>query len=132
MTQELQALTQALRQRLEGIPQGMRQDEVARQGLICFLAQAVEQMGLTPVLSWKPPRSTRDHIDLVGVTPGSYPPEVQMAFAVQPLVELAQVRALEWVDCPQKIFVTFSERADKVKQSTFFLGAGHIHLNLYD
>jgi hypothetical protein len=56
---------------------------------------------------------------------------VKVAFAVDPLVELAKVKALEWVDCPDKIFVTFSERQDKVKQTTFFLSPGHRHLPLY-
>ena len=131
MNEQLGALAQAMRQALEEIPLALRQEEVARQSLICLLSQALRQMGMQPVPAWKPPRSTRDRIDLVGVEPGSDPPVVRVAFAVQPLVELTQVRALEWVDCPDKVFVTFSSRSDKVKQSTFFLGPGHIHLNLY-
>lgn len=132
MNDQLQALAQVLRERLSQIPSALRQDEVARQAIICLLSQAVQQMGLVPVPAWKPPRSTRDRIDLVGVEPGSHPPVVRVALAVQPLVELAQVRALEWVDCADKVFVTYSERADKVKQSTFFLSPGYLHLNLYD
>ena len=132
MKEALRGLAQVMRQELELIPETMRQEEVTRQVLTCLLGQALRQMGLIAVPSWKPPRSTRDRIDLVGVRPDTHPPEVAVAFAVQPLVELAQVRALEWVECPDKVFITFSPRADKVKQSTFFLGAGSIHLNLYD
>jgi len=132
MNDKLQALAQGLRDRLEEIPPALRQEEVSRQAIICLLSQAVAQMGLIPVPAWKPPRSTRDCIDLVGVKPLSNPPRVLVAFVVQPLVELAQVRALEWVDCPDKVCVTFSPRADKVKQSTFFLSPGYLHLNLYD
>ncbi len=132
MNDKLLALAQAMRDRLQEIPKALRQEEVSRQAIICLLARAVGEMGLIPVPAWKPPRSTRDRIDLVGVEPGTDPPRVVLAFAVQPLVELAQLRALEWVDCPDKVFVTFSERADKVKQSTFFLSPAYLHLNLYD
>ncbi len=66
----------------------------------------------------------RDRLDLVGVVPGSHPPEVRVAFVVDPLVELAKIKALEWVECPDKVVVTFSRRTDKVKQSTFFLAPG--------
>jgi hypothetical protein len=131
MNEKLQALAQALREGLAKIPKPLRQEEVSRQVIIGLLTRAVAEMGLIAVPAWKPPRSTRDRIDLVGVEPGSDPPRVLMAFAVQPLVELTQVRSLEWVDCPDKVFVTFSERADKVKQSTFFLSPGYLHLNLY-
>ena len=87
-------------------------------------------MGLIPVPYWKPPRSTRDRIDLVGVQPDSDPPQVEVAFVVDPLVELPKVKALEWVECPQKIAVTFPEREDKVQQSTFFLSKEMSYLHL--
>jgi hypothetical protein len=110
----------------------MRQDEVDRQVIILLLADALRQMDLLPVPAWKPPKSTRECIDLVGITPQSDPPEVQVAFAVDPVVELPKLKALEWVTCNHKIVVTFSKRADKVKQSTFFLMPGLEHINLYD
>lgn len=131
MNDSLKAVAQAIREELAEIPRALRQDEVVRETIICLLSQAVRQMGFIPVLAWKPPRSTRDRIDLVAVHPQTDPPQVQMAFAVDNLVELPKVRALDWVDCPDKVFVTFSERQDKVKQSTFFLSAVHTHLNLY-
>lgn len=131
MQDKFAALAQALRVELAGLPPALLQEEVQRQTIICLLYQAVRGMGLIPVPSWKPPRSTRDRIDLVGVVPGSHPPQVELAFAVSPLVELAQLKALEWVECPHKIVVTFSERADKVRQTTFFLGKEHTHLHLY-
>jgi hypothetical protein len=132
MNQSLTQLAQALREELESIPQEMRQDNVNRQALICFLANAVRQMGLTPVPAWKPPKSTRESIDLVGVDPDSSPPQVKVAFAVDPLVELPKIRALEWVECPDKVVVSFSQRADKVQQSTFFLTPETKHINLFE
>lgn len=131
MQDKFAALAQALRVELAGLPPALVQEEVQRQTIICLLYQAVRGMGLIPVPSWKPPRSTRDRIDLVGVAPDTHPPQVEVAFAVSPLVELAQVKALEWVECPHKIIVTFSERADKVRQTTLFLGKDHTHLYLY-
>lgn len=131
MQDKFAALAQALRVELAGLPGALVQEEVQRQTIICLLYQAVRGMGLIPVPGWKPPRSTRDRIDLVGVQPDTHPPVVEIAFAVSPLVELAQLKALEWVECPHKIVVTFSERADKVQQSTFFLGKDHTHLYLY-
>ena len=56
--------------------------------------------------------------------PIAIPPRVEIAIGVDPLVELPTVRAMEWVDCEQKVIVTYSERSDKVKQSTFFLTPG--------
>ncbi len=132
MQDKFQKLAESIRTELENIPQTMRQDEVARQVIILLLAEGLRQMGLVPVPAWKPPRSTRDRIDLVGVVPASDPPQVEVAFAVDPLVELPKLKALEWVECPHKIVVTYSQRQDKVQQSTFFLTPGLDHLNLYD
>ena len=95
-----------------------------RHTIICFMAGAIRQMDLTPVAAWKPPKSTRDCIDLVGVTPGSHPPEVKLAVVADPLVELPKLRTLEWVDCPDKLVITFSERADKVQADHLFPQAG--------
>lgn len=131
MSDNLQALAAALRQELAQIPATMRQEEVVRASLVCLLAQAVRGMGLFPVPAWKPPRSTRERIDLVAVDASGELPKVRIAFVVDPLVELPKVKSLEWVDCPEKIYVTFSERADKVKQTTFFLSAVHTHLDLH-
>jgi hypothetical protein len=39
---------------------------------------------------------------------------------------------MEWVEAPHKLVVTFSQRPDKVAQSTFFLTPQVEHLNLYD
>lgn len=132
MTSGFQELAAGLRQELENIPPALRQEEVTRQALIVALCAALRQMGLIPVPAWKPPRSTRERLDLVGVEPGADPPVVKVAFAVDPLVELPKLKGLEWVDCPEKVVVTFSDRADKVSQSTFFLAPGMTHLNLYD
>jgi hypothetical protein len=130
MDDKWMGLALALREELDRIPPALRQDEVTRGTIVCLLSQALKGMGLIPVPGWKPPRSTRDRIDLVGVQEKDGLPVVKVAFAVDPLVELTKVKALEWVDCPDKVFVTFSERADKVKQSTFFLSAAHVHLPL--
>ncbi|MCA1989925.1 MAG: hypothetical protein LDL07_12395 [Desulfarculus sp.] len=132
MSDQFSGLSRALREALSELPRALVQEEVQRQTIICLLYQAVRGMGLIPVPGWRPPRSTRDSIDLVGVHPQSDPPQIEVAFAVSPLVELTLVKALEWVECPSKVIVTFSERADKVRQSTFFLGKDHIHLNLHD
>ena len=132
MQEQFKQLAATLRTEMERIPQTMRQDQVDRQVIILLLADALRQMELLPVPAWKPPKSTRDRIDLVGITPDSDPPEVQVAFAVDPLVELPKLKALEWVECPHKIIITFSTRADKVQQSTFFLMPGLEHINLYD
>ena len=131
MNDQFQQLAQAVRDELDALPQAMVQENVQRQVILNVFYQAVKQMGLVPVPSWKPPRSTRDQVDLVGVTPGTHPPEVKLALSVDPLVELAKVRAMEWVECDQKIMVTFSQRADKVKQSTFFLTPQLTHLDIF-
>jgi hypothetical protein len=131
MDERWKGLAQALRAELDQVPSALRQEEVSRASIVCLLSQAVKGMGLIPVPGWKPPRSTRDRIDLVGVEMVDGLPKVKIAFAVDPLVELPKVKALEWVDCADKVFFTFSQRADKVKQSTFFLPAAHQHVNLY-
>lgn len=132
MNEDLAKLAQAMRREIEAIPQTMRQDAAVRGALICLLSQAVKQMGLTPLPAWKPPKSTREGIDLVGVDASGELPQVKVAFCVDPLVELTKVKSLEWVEAEHKIVVTFSERADKVAQSTFFLTPGLTHLNLFD
>ncbi len=127
----LDQLAQALRAEINAIPKTMRQDEAVRQAVICLLYQAVKEMGLTPVPAWRPPKSTRDRVDLVGVAPGAEGiPEVKVAFAVDALVELSKVKSLEWVQCEQKVVVTLSPREDKVKQSTFFLTKELTHLHV--
>ena len=68
-----------------------------------------------------------------GWTPRARCPRCKIAFAVDPLVELPKVKSLEWVECEDKIVVTFSQRKDKVDQSAFFLGTPALsHINLYD
>lgn len=131
MNEQLSQLAGAMRREIKAIPQTMRQETVIRQALVCLLYQAVKEMGLIPLAGWKPPRSTREAIDLVGVDASGELPRVQIAFVVDPLVELPRLKALEWVDCEDKVVVSFSERADKVKQSSFFLTPAHTHLNLY-
>ena len=132
MSRQFAQLLGAMRAEVERIPQTMRQEPVVRQAIIHVLANAVQGMGLIPLAAWKPPRSTRERLDLAAVVPEADPPRVEMAFAVDPLVELPKLKALEWVECPHKIVVTFSERKDKVDQTTFFLKPGLEHLNLYD
>ncbi len=132
MNDKLQALAGAMRQHIETIPEVMVQDEVIRRGLVCFLAGAVRDMGLVPLMGWRPPRSTRDVIDLVGVDASGETPKVEIAFVVDALVELPRLKNLEWVDCPHKIVISFSKRADKVAQTSFFLGKEHTHLKLYE
>lgn len=131
MNEQLMQLAEAMRREIKAIPKTMRQETVIRQALVCLLYQAVKQMGLIPLAGWKPPRSTREGLDLVGVDNSGELPRVQIAFVVDPLVELPRLKALEWVDCEDKVVVSFSERADKVKQSTFFLAPAHTHLSLY-
>lgn len=130
MAQDWQELAQAIRQELGEIPAAMCQEGVQRQTIILLLAAALRQMGLIPVPAWKPPKSTRQHIDLVGVAPDSDPPRVEVAFVVDPVVELPKVKSLEWVECPQKVVVTFSPRKDKVQQSSFFLTPDLEHLDI--
>lgn len=131
MNEQLTQLAEAMRREIKGIPQTMRQEAVIRQALVCLLYQAVKEMGLIPLAGWKPPRSTREGLDLVGVDDSGELPRVQIAFVIDPLVELPRLKALEWVDCEDKIVVSFSERADKVQQSSFFLTKAHTHLKLY-
>lgn len=131
MNERLTQLAKAMRQEIKAIPQTMRQEAVIRQALVCLIYQAVKQMGLIPLAGWKPPRSTREGLDLVGVDDSGELPRVQIAFVIDPLVELPRLKALEWVDCEDKIVVSFSERADKVQQSSFFLTKAHTHLKLY-
>lgn len=131
MNEKLQQLTEEMRGMVEAIPESMTQDEVIRRGLICFLSGAVRDMGLLPLMGWKPPRSTRDVIDLVAVDDSGEVPKVEMAFVIDALVELPRLKNLEWVDCPHKVVVSFSQRADKVAQTSFFLGKEHTHLKLY-
>lgn len=132
MNEKLQALAQAMRQHIEAIPEAMVQDEVIRRGVVCLLAEAVRDLGLLPLMGWKPPRSTRDVIDLVAVDDSGEAPKVEMAFVVDPLVELPRLKNLEWVDCPKKIVISFSQRTDKVAQSSFFLGKEHTFLKIYE
>lgn len=131
MESRWQGMAGALREQLERIPREMYQDEAARQSIVCLLAEAVRQMGLLPLPGWRPPKSTRDRLDLVGVDASQEVPRVALAFVVDPLVELAKVRALEWVECPDKVVVTFSRRTDKVAQSTFFLKPELVHLDIF-
>jgi hypothetical protein len=131
MNEQLDQLVGVLRHELSQVPVAMMQEQVARQVILSLLYDALKKMGLIPVPSWKPPRSTRDHIDLVGVAPDTNPPKVEIALSVDPLVELAKVKAMEWVECDQKVVVTFSQRSDKVQQSTFFLTPALYHLDLF-
>ncbi|MEW5912331.1 MAG: hypothetical protein AB1814_07235 [Thermodesulfobacteriota bacterium] len=131
MQEQFAGLAEAMRQEIEAIPRAMRQEAAVRAALVCLLYQAVKGMGLKPVASWKPPKSTRDSIDLVGVDDSGELPKVKVALAVDPLVELAKIKSLGWVECEHKIVVSFSERQDKVKQTTFFLTPELTHLNLY-
>lgn len=132
MQEQFQALVQSMREAIEKIPDTMRQEAVVRQVILLVLARAVAEMGFLALPAWKPPRSTRDRIDLVAVDDSGELPRVEMAFSVDPLVELAKLKAMEWVEAPHKIVITFHERADKVKPTTFFLAKEHTHLNLYD
>ncbi|MBU4564852.1 MAG: hypothetical protein KMY53_18960 [Desulfarculus sp.] len=131
MNEQLTQLAEAMRREIKDIPQTMRQEAVIRQALVCLVYQAVKQMGLIPLAGWKPPRSTREGLDLVGVDDSGELPRVRIAFVIDLLVELPRLKALEWVDCEDKIVVSFSERADKVQQSSFFLTKAHTHLKLY-
>ena len=131
MNEQLAQLAEAMRREIKAIPQTMLQEAVIRQALVCLLYQAVKDMGLIPLAGWKPPRSTREGIDLVGVDDSGELPKVQIAFVIDPLVELPRLKALEWVDCEDKVVVSFSRRTDKVQQSSFFLSKTHTHLGLY-
>lgn len=131
MKEPFDELVDLLREEAERIPESMRQDTVVRQNLINVLFNVVASMDLVPVASWRPPRSTRDRIDLVGVDASGETPKVQVAFAVDPLVELPKIKSLQWVEAPHKIVISFSKREDKVKQSTFFLTPELTHLYIY-
>ena len=122
----------AIRQDIESLHKAFQQDEVTRQIVILRMAKILAELGLKAVPSWKPPRSTRDRVDLVGVVPKTDPPEVKIAFAVDPLVELPKIKAMDWVSCDEKIVVTFSLRGDKVSQSRFFLAPGMEHINIFE
>ena len=121
MKEQLTQLAEAMRREIKDIPQTMLQETVVRQALVCLLYQAVKEMGLIPLAGWKPPRSTREGIDLVGVDASGELPRVQIAFVIDPLVELPRLKALEWVDCEDKIVVSFSERTDKISSRPFSL-----------
>ena len=121
-----------IRQDMEKLHQAFQQDEVLRQTIVFRLAKILADMDLIAVPSWKPPRSTRDRIDLVGAVPGTDPPEIMIAFVVDPFVELPKIKAMEWVSCEEKVVVTFSPRREKVNQSTFFLSPDMDHINLFE
>ena len=95
MNAAFQALTQVVKDRLEEIPVPLRQVDVERQVIIFCMAEGLRQIGLIPVPAWKPPLSTRQSLDLVGVQPGGEVPKIEMAILADPLVELPRVRSLE-------------------------------------
>ena len=132
MSTDLNDSLAAIRRDIENLHQAFQQDEVIRQIIVSHLVKYLADMGLKAVPSWKPPRSTRDRIDLVGAVPEADPPEIKVAFAVDPLVELPKIKAMEWVSCEEKVVVTYSPRGDKVSQSTFFLSSDMKHINLFE
>ena len=131
MQDSLRALARSMRDELEKIPPALSQESVVRQTIVCLLFQAVREMGLIPLPSWMPPRSPRERVDLVGAVPGSDPPRLEVAFTVDPLVELPRLKAMSFVECPHKVVLTFSRRLDKVTPTKLFLGKEHLHVNLY-
>ncbi len=133
MNRQLDKLRLLIRQKLEKVPEPLRQEASNRQIIINCFFHAAEQMGLVALPAWKPPRSTRESIDLVAAEPdlANGLPCLSLALMADPLVELPRVRALEWVECPHKIYVTFSQRPDKVKPTTLFLSKEHIHLDIF-
>jgi hypothetical protein len=88
----------------------------------------VKEADLWPIPDFKPPRM-RDggFIDLIGVDAGD---SVKCGFAIGPVVELKAVKSLEALDMEEKWIITFSPLSKKVKESTFFLKPGIVHLHL--
>lgn len=131
MNRQLDKLRLLIRQKLESVPEALRQEESMRQIIANCFFNTVEQMGFLALPAWKPPRSTRESLDLVAVQADVTPPRIHMAMVADPVVELPRVRSLEWVDCEHKIYVTFSPRADKVKPTTLFLKDEYLHLDIF-
>ena len=133
MNQHLAAIKSLIRLKLESVPDTMRQEDSSRRIITSIFYNAAEQMGLLPLPGWKPPRSTRESLDMVALQPELQEglPRIAWVMVSDPLVELPRVRALEWVECPYKIYVTFSPRIDKVKPTTLFLKQDYIHLDIF-
>ena len=87
----------------------------------------VKEADLWPIPDFKPPRMSDGFLDLIGVDSGDM---VKCAFAIGPVVELKAVKSLEALDVEEKWVITFSPLDKKVKESTFFLKPGIVHLHL--
>ncbi len=122
------SLKGALEAELARIPQPFRYGAVIHQTIKCFLYTMVKEADLWPVPDFKPPRM-RDggFIDLIGVDASD---SVKCGFAIGPVVELKAVKSLEALDMEEKWVITFSPLSKKVKESTFFLKPGIVHLHL--
>ena len=122
-----------IKSKLEAVPETLRQDDSSRHIIINCFYNMLEEKGVMVLPAWKPPRSTRDRLDLVAVEPSTEDgiPRIKVAVVASPLVELPMVKSLEWVECENKIYVTFSQRTDKVKPTTLFLKEDHIHLDIF-
>ena len=122
MNEHFAKLTQAMRRGAwTTSPRRMSQDEVSRRALICFLGNALRQMGLIPVPGWKPPKSTRDRVDSGGrEAPDTNPPEIMVADHGGCLGGACQGAGLGMGGMPGQNNGHLSPRADKVKQSPPF------------
>ena len=122
------SLKGALEAELASIPQPFRHGAVIHQTIKCFLYTMVKDADLWPIPDFKPPRM-RDggFIDLIGVDASD---SVKCGFAIGPVVELRAVKSLEALDMEEKWVITFSPLSKKVKESTFFLKPGIVHLHL--
>lgn len=131
MLEQFEALLPQLRQKLESIPPTLAQDSSARQIITNAFYNLAEANRWLALPAWKPPKSSRENLDLVAFDLTGELPKAMLALVADPLVELPRVRALEWLECKYKIYVTYSPRADKVKPTTFFLQADNLHLNIF-
>lgn len=123
---DTEPLISHVRSQVSAIPQKQRQMAVVRQTIVCSVAEMLRDLGLTPLPGFKPPLSTRERIDLVGIDPGG---GFVCAFNIDPLVSLEKIKALDKIACEHKFFITFSHRSDKVNESKFFLPPDVTHID---
>ena len=131
MNQKMQQLRQIVREKLEEVPEKLSQPDSLRQIIIHVFYNAMQGMDLMVLPAWKPPRSTRESLDLAAFDLNSEIPSPIIALVADPLVELPRVRSLDWLECPHKIYVTYSTRTDKVKPTTLFLKPEHLHIDIF-
>ncbi|MDR1398251.1 MAG: hypothetical protein LBJ14_11060 [Desulfarculales bacterium] len=131
MDNYLEKLRLTAQEKLSAIPESLRQTASMRQIIVQVFYAVFQETGWLILPAWQPPRSDRQHLDAIGFTWGGDLPQAEVAMVADPLIELPRVRALEQIDCPWKVYVTFGSRPDKIRPTTLFLKPEHRHLNIF-